>query len=122
MASWDIEELHLFAESIGVGRHFFHKDTKHAHYDVPEEKRALAIENGALEVTSKELILLLRKDTQTSINVIRRNTVNIIFRDTVSAQPMNISFDPETLARGHEILHSMHQCNCRLGVPYHEDN
>lgn len=49
-------ELHEFADALGIPRRAFQGD----HYDVPEELRALAIENGALAVPGRELITRLR--------------------------------------------------------------
>lgn len=49
------EELHAFAAKIGLKRHFFHRSARHLHYDLAEEKRAVAVAAGALEISSKEL-------------------------------------------------------------------
>jgi hypothetical protein len=54
------EELHRFAASIGLKRHFFHASAKHVHYDLAEELRAAAVVAGAVEVTSRELARLAR--------------------------------------------------------------
>ena len=48
-ASFD--ELHAFAARIGIPRHRFQGD----HYDLPRHLRARAVENGALEVSTREL-------------------------------------------------------------------
>ncbi len=50
------DELHEFAGAAGIPRRGFQGD----HYDVPEEYRAGLIENGALEVESRELVRRLR--------------------------------------------------------------
>jgi hypothetical protein len=52
----DLEELHAFAQSIGVPRMAFHGRAKHPHYDLREAHRAKAVAAGAIEVTSKELV------------------------------------------------------------------
>jgi hypothetical protein len=52
-----IEELQAFARWIGVPDRGFQGD----HYDLPEEARAIAVEEGALEVTSREVVLALRR-------------------------------------------------------------
>ena len=49
------EELHAFAEALGLPRRAFQGD----HYDVPEDVRLRAIELGALPVTGRELITRL---------------------------------------------------------------
>ncbi|MER0242626.1 DUF4031 domain-containing protein [Streptomyces sp. HSW2009] len=46
------EELHAFAERIGAPRRGFDRD----HYDVPSTSYATAVDLGAVEVTSKELV------------------------------------------------------------------
>lgn len=43
-------ELHEMADKIGVARRWFQKD----HYDVCLEKRRLAVEFGAIEITWRE--------------------------------------------------------------------
>ena len=49
------DELHAFAERLGIPRRAFQGD----HYDLPEEMRAEAIALGALDVTGRELITRL---------------------------------------------------------------
>ena len=46
------DELHAFAEALGVPRRGFERD----HYDVPAELHDAAIEAGASLVSSKELV------------------------------------------------------------------
>jgi hypothetical protein len=45
------DELHAMAHHIGIRRDWYQKD----HYDVSEGKRKLAIQNGAIVLTRKEL-------------------------------------------------------------------
>jgi Protein of unknown function (DUF4031) len=52
----DLDELHTFAESLGVPRRGFHGD----HYDLPEDYRAAALLLGAQPVDSRELVRRLR--------------------------------------------------------------
>ena len=47
------EELHAFAERLGIPRRFFQGD----HYDLPEHLRARAVELGAVPVPTRELIV-----------------------------------------------------------------
>jgi hypothetical protein len=57
------EELHAFAERLGMRREWFQGRTSrphHAHYDVPERARAEALDHGAVEVTWRELGRMLR--------------------------------------------------------------
>jgi hypothetical protein len=51
-----LDELHAFAQWIGVPERGFQGD----HYDIPEEARAVAVAEGALEVTSREVVEALR--------------------------------------------------------------
>lgn len=46
------EELHVFAERLGSPRRAFERD----HYDVPSERYRGAVDLGAVEVGSKELL------------------------------------------------------------------
>ena len=46
-------ELHEMADAIGVARKWYQGD----HYDVCLSKRRLAVANGAVEITLKELAL-----------------------------------------------------------------
>lgn len=57
MVADTLDELHKFAEMIGVKRHFFHRGDK-PHYDVTEQQYLTAIENNAVEVTSREIVRL----------------------------------------------------------------
>ena len=49
-------ELHSFAARLGIPERGFQGD----HYDLPHELRLQAIEQGAREVSSREIILALR--------------------------------------------------------------
>jgi len=52
----NLEELHLFAEELGVPRKGFQGD----HYDIPDEYRTRAIAMGATAVPSRELLQRLK--------------------------------------------------------------
>ncbi len=51
------EELHTFAERLGVPRRAFERD----HYDVPAQRYADAVDAGAVEVSSREVVRLLHQ-------------------------------------------------------------
>ncbi|BCB80229.1 DUF4031 domain-containing protein [Phytohabitans flavus] len=51
------EELHAFAEMLGVPRRGFDRD----HYDVPAERVPVAVWLGARFVSSREIVRLLRE-------------------------------------------------------------
>lgn len=46
------EELHAFAEQLGIPRRAFQGD----HYDLPAHHRARALELGAVPVTTREML------------------------------------------------------------------
>lgn len=45
------QELHEMADKIGVARKWYQKD----HYDICLSKRALAVKNGAKEITVRDM-------------------------------------------------------------------
>ena len=51
-----IDELHAFAERLGIPRRAFQGD----HYDVTDELRDCAIAEGARPVTSRDVVRALR--------------------------------------------------------------
>lgn len=51
-----LEELHVFAASIGVPERGFQGD----HYDIPSHVREIAVAAGAFTVSSRELVVRLR--------------------------------------------------------------
>jgi len=63
MVSDSLEELHEMARRIGVPRFGFQNHPRHPHYDLPPVKRDLAIQNGAIPVTVKELIEVVSRNT-----------------------------------------------------------
>ncbi|MEY3806201.1 MAG: hypothetical protein RIR69_1013 [Actinomycetota bacterium] len=50
------DDLHRFADHIGLSRRAFHGD----HYDLPAHVRDRALMHGAIEVPSRQLVLILR--------------------------------------------------------------
>ncbi|WP_321141501.1 DUF4031 domain-containing protein [Burkholderia cenocepacia] len=59
LAADSVAELHMFAKSIDVNRCWFHVGAKRPHYDVTAEQRARAILNGAIAVSSRELVRII---------------------------------------------------------------
>lgn len=51
-----LEELHEFAENLGIPRRGFQGD----HYDIPEDLRPVAVVAGASEVAGRELLRRLQ--------------------------------------------------------------
>jgi len=58
-----LEELHLMAGSIGIQRKWF-QNKRVPHYDICKSKRALAVQRGAIELSSLEMGRLIRKRNQ----------------------------------------------------------
>ena len=56
MIAETVIELHRVAAEIGVGRHFFHSSARIPHYDLSEEWRTKALQHGAIEISSRELV------------------------------------------------------------------
>lgn len=52
-------ELHEFAAKINLSSSWFHSG-RFKHYDLNPTSRAAAIEAGAVEITSKEMVTLLK--------------------------------------------------------------
>jgi hypothetical protein len=61
MVADTLEELHAMADAIGIQRRWFQNDPDHPHYDIAQSKRALAVQHGAVEITSRQLVELIRK-------------------------------------------------------------
>ena len=60
MLADSLDELHAMADRIGVAQHWFHEKST-PHYDICKTKRALAVRLGAKEVSSRELVTVIRR-------------------------------------------------------------
>ncbi|WP_321935482.1 DUF4031 domain-containing protein [Paraburkholderia sp. J8-2] len=56
----DIEELHRFAERIGMRREWFQVARSAPHYDLTPSRRAEAVRLGAIEVGRREAVAIWR--------------------------------------------------------------
>ena len=63
------EELHIFAEKIGLKREWF-QNKKIKHYDISKSKKELAIKNGAKELSYKEVNYPIAKDNWASCFIV----------------------------------------------------
>jgi hypothetical protein len=55
------DELLSMADKIGVDRKWIQKQgTKFEHFDIAKNKRALAVQAGAIEITSREMVIKMR--------------------------------------------------------------
>lgn len=52
------EELHSMADKIGINRKWFQTGASHGinHYDICKSKKVLALQNGAVEMSDREII------------------------------------------------------------------
>lgn len=57
-----LEELHMFAQQIGTPRFVFQcpPKTRFPHYDLPEWKREQALQQGAIAVDRREIVIRAR--------------------------------------------------------------
>lgn len=56
MTADTLEELHAFAERLGLKKAWFQDHKRHPHYDLTRNKRAMAVRFGAKEETTDEYI------------------------------------------------------------------
>lgn len=59
MVADSLEELNEMADKIGVQRKWIqHKDAGHiiTHYDICKSKKQIAINNGAIEISDREIV------------------------------------------------------------------
>jgi len=61
MSADSLEELHSFWQKHNINKCWFDNHPKHPHYDITEIQRTHILENGAIAVTSKELLLVSKK-------------------------------------------------------------
>lgn len=58
----DLNELHEFALKLGMHWRWFQDHRLVPHYDLTPERRALAVELGAIEIPSSEFVRRLRRE------------------------------------------------------------
>jgi hypothetical protein len=56
----DLDELHAFASSIGLGRAWF-QPKSHPHYDLDPRRHEAALNAGAKLIDKRELVALIRR-------------------------------------------------------------
>jgi len=60
---YSIDNLHLMAEDLKIGKHFYHERSKrsiHPHYDIPA-RRIKEITDKCIIVSSKEILTIIKK-------------------------------------------------------------
>lgn len=55
------DELHRFAAKIGLQRSWFQKHKRLNHYDLTWGKRKMALQDGAIAVTDKQMVGMFSK-------------------------------------------------------------
>lgn len=55
-----LDELHVFAKSLGLQRQWFQHDDRLPHYDLHPRRRAAAIRMGAIEVDRHHVAAVMR--------------------------------------------------------------
>src|SRR5579859_2896247 len=60
--SHDLEELHQFAEKLGLKRAWFQSHKTLPHYDLVPSKRMLAIQHGAKAVSGEEMKAIVMRE------------------------------------------------------------
>jgi len=63
MTADSVDELHAFAAKLGLKREWFQQGRILPHYDLTRKKRAQAVRLGAVEVTGREMVQLMRRQT-----------------------------------------------------------
>lgn len=68
MVADTLDELHSFAALIGIKPHFFHRHPTMPHYDLTAEQRAFAVNFGAQQITSRELVVIAKSAKALTLN------------------------------------------------------
>ncbi|MBZ0276269.1 MAG: DUF4031 domain-containing protein [Anaerolineae bacterium] len=58
----DLRELHEFAERLGLRRGWFQDHRLVPHYDLTPDRRMLALQFGAREISAGDLVRTLKRD------------------------------------------------------------
>lgn len=60
MVAHTLEELHEMADQLGLKREWFQDRPGFPHYDICQTKKAQAIKLGAVEVTTRDMVMTIR--------------------------------------------------------------
>lgn len=63
-----LEELHLFAQKIGMRLSWFQDKSSLPHYDLTRRRRDVAVALGAIEITNQEVYQRILKHWQSKNN------------------------------------------------------
>ena len=67
MVADTLDELHAMADKVGMRRAWFQDSQDHPHYDLSQTKRALAVQQGAIEIDSRQLVQIIQKWRQSCL-------------------------------------------------------
>lgn len=56
-----LDELHEFANRIGMKRAWFQNDSRLPHYDLNKNRRAIAVRMGVVEIDRREFVSKMRE-------------------------------------------------------------
>lgn len=56
---YSVSNLHYAARSLGIGRHFFHRNASYPHYDIPK-RRVAEIRAKCIVVTSRDILKIVK--------------------------------------------------------------
>lgn len=56
-----VDELHVFAQRIGMKRTWFQNDSRLPHYDLNENRRRAAVKQGAVELDRRGFVNKMRE-------------------------------------------------------------
>jgi len=73
----DLAELHRLAVQIGLKREWFQAGGLTPHYDLVPAKRRLAIEAGAVEVTTGQLVKLCSRRVRKADRLVTESGANL---------------------------------------------
>lgn len=66
------DELHAMADKIGIARRWYQDRSSTPHYDVCQAKRSLAVEYGAVEFSTRELVHWIRARRRAMLDAARK--------------------------------------------------
>lgn len=61
MLADSLDELHMFAQQMGVKRRWFHRNASYPHYDITSEMRGYALSEGALRGNRASIIFCAKR-------------------------------------------------------------
>lgn len=61
MTADSIAEMHAFAANLGIKRCWYHRASRHPHYDVTHHQREAALRSGAVAVSRRFLLAAAKR-------------------------------------------------------------